>query len=74
VGLSDPSEIRALDFKEEFRRYGIWSVSATIGDDWFIFYVRGDQTAICSSAKYRQLAFDHVTVDTYHVEASFFRG
>jgi hypothetical protein len=29
--IADPLEIRALDFKEEFRRFRIGSVSATIG-------------------------------------------
>jgi len=31
--LTDPSEIRALDFKHEFRRSAICSVSDTIGID-----------------------------------------
>jgi hypothetical protein len=31
--LADPSKIRALDFKREFRRFGICAVSATIGID-----------------------------------------
>jgi hypothetical protein len=34
--LPDPSEIRALDFKHEFRRSAICSVSATIAIDWSI--------------------------------------
>jgi hypothetical protein len=34
--LLDPSEIRALDFKGEFRRFEISSVSATIDIDWSI--------------------------------------
>jgi len=29
--LPDPSKICALEFKSEFRRFGIYSVSATIG-------------------------------------------
>jgi hypothetical protein len=33
----DPSGICALDFKENFRRFAIWSISATIGIDWSIF-------------------------------------
>jgi hypothetical protein len=33
----DPSEICALDFKENFRRFAIWSISPTIGIDWSIF-------------------------------------
>jgi hypothetical protein len=32
--LHDPSKICALEFKGEFRRFGIWSVSATIDIDW----------------------------------------
>jgi hypothetical protein len=35
--LTDPSENRALEFKGEFRRFGIRSVSATIANDWSIF-------------------------------------
>jgi hypothetical protein len=35
--LPDPSEICALDFKQEFRRFAIPSVSATIGIDRPIF-------------------------------------
>jgi hypothetical protein len=35
--LTDPSKIRALDFKQEFRRFAICSVSATIGIDRSIF-------------------------------------
>jgi hypothetical protein len=35
--LPDPSEIPALDFKEEFRRSAICSISATIGIDRSIF-------------------------------------
>jgi len=31
--LADPSEIRALDFKREFRRLGIYLVSAAIDID-----------------------------------------
>jgi hypothetical protein len=31
--LADPSEISALDFKGEFRRFRICSVSGTIGID-----------------------------------------
>ena len=32
--LADPSKIRALEFKSEFRRFRIRSVSRTIGIDW----------------------------------------
>jgi len=35
--LTDPSEIRALDFKDEFRRFATCSVSTTIGIDQSIF-------------------------------------
>jgi hypothetical protein len=35
--LPGPFEIRALDFKQEFRRSAVSSVSATIGIDWSIF-------------------------------------
>jgi hypothetical protein len=34
--LLDPSEICALDFKREFRRSAISSVSPTIGTNWSI--------------------------------------
>jgi len=34
--LPDPSEICALEFKGEFRRFGIGAVSATIGIDQLI--------------------------------------
>jgi hypothetical protein len=37
--LPDPSEIFALEFKGEFRRFKISSVSATIGIDLSIFDV-----------------------------------
>ena len=35
--LPDPSEICALEFEGEFRRFGIYSVSATIGGNRSIF-------------------------------------
>jgi len=35
--LADPSKIRALEFKSEFRRFRICSVSGTIGIDRSIF-------------------------------------
>jgi hypothetical protein len=38
--LGDPSGIRALEFKREFRRSAISSVSATIDVDWSIFGIR----------------------------------
>jgi len=37
--LTDPSEIRAFDFKGKLRRFKTPSVSATIGIDWSIFDV-----------------------------------
>ena len=40
--LPDPSEIRALEFKREFLRFGICSVPATIGIDRTIFDGCGD--------------------------------
>jgi hypothetical protein len=40
--LLDTSKIRALDFKAEFRRSEICSVSAAIGTDWSISDIRGD--------------------------------
>jgi hypothetical protein len=35
--LPDPSEICTLEFKGKFRRFGIGTVSATIGIDWLVF-------------------------------------
>jgi hypothetical protein len=35
--LPDPSEICALEFKGEFCRFGICTVSATIDINWSIF-------------------------------------
>jgi hypothetical protein len=44
--LPDPSEICALDFKGQFPRSAISSVSATIGINWSIFSLLGvDQAA-----------------------------
>jgi hypothetical protein len=39
----NPSEIRVLEFKEEFRRSAIWSVSANIDINWPIFMRRGSK-------------------------------
>jgi hypothetical protein len=36
----NPSKIRALEFKGEFRRFGIYSVSATIDNDRYVFDLR----------------------------------
>jgi hypothetical protein len=41
---ADPSEICALDFKQEFARFPISSVSATIGIDRSIFAISGPPT------------------------------
>jgi len=49
--LLDPSEICALEFKKEFRRFRIWSVSATIGIDWSILCVLGRDSFVGSAAK-----------------------
>jgi hypothetical protein len=49
--LSDPSEICALEYKGEFRRLGICSVSATIGIDRSIFKVCGESGVIGSAEK-----------------------
>jgi hypothetical protein len=35
--LPDPPEICALEFKGKFRRFGIGTVSATIGIDQLVF-------------------------------------
>jgi hypothetical protein len=35
--LADPSEICALDFKHDFGRSAVRSISATIDNDWSIF-------------------------------------
>jgi hypothetical protein len=39
--LGDPSEICALDFAEQFPRFRICSISATIGIDRSIFQISG---------------------------------
>jgi hypothetical protein len=49
--LADPSEIYALDFKHEFRRSAIGSVSATIGVDRSIFDIRRRPAVILCSTK-----------------------
>jgi hypothetical protein len=49
--LPDPSEIGALEFEKEFRRFRIWSVSATIGIDWSILCVLGRDSFVSSAAK-----------------------
>jgi len=48
---ADPSEICALEFKGKFRRFGICSVSGTIGIDRSIFRRRLRHTVIRSSVK-----------------------
>ncbi|MGB6549199.1 MAG: hypothetical protein WBF24_10285, partial [Xanthobacteraceae bacterium] len=40
--LPNPSEIFALDFKREFRRFKICSVSATIDIDWLMFAISNE--------------------------------
>jgi hypothetical protein len=50
----DPSEICALDFKENFRRFAIWSISATIGIDWSIFLNIEQAAGARHPEKYRQ--------------------
>src|SRR5205814_7891790 len=49
--LADPSAICALEFKEEFRRSAICSVSATIGIDRFDSAHPADNLAIGSPAE-----------------------
>ena len=49
--LPDPSEICALDFKAEFRQFGICSVSATIGINWSILFVVGRDSVVGSAVK-----------------------
>jgi hypothetical protein len=49
--LADPSEICALEFKGEFRRFKICSISATIGIDWSIFDIRAVLSRLAPSAK-----------------------
>jgi hypothetical protein len=49
--LADPSEICALEFKEEFRRSAICSVSATIGINRFDSAHPTDNVAIGSPAE-----------------------
>jgi hypothetical protein len=52
--LADPSEICALEFKGEFRRFGICSVSATIDIDRSIFKICGDSGVIALAKKDRR--------------------
>jgi hypothetical protein len=47
--LPDPSEICALDFKREFRGFGIYSVSATIDIDRSVLGIPTDEAAIALS-------------------------
>jgi hypothetical protein len=44
--LPEPSEICALEFKGEFRRFGICSASATIGINWSMSEICGESGAI----------------------------
>src|ERR1700746_2293054 len=48
--LADPSEICALEFKGEFRRFAICSVSGTIGINRPIFDIRNPRTTISLTA------------------------
>jgi hypothetical protein len=52
--LCDPSEICALEFKGEFRRFRVCSVSATIGIDQSILTAAATIYCPLSSGKYRQ--------------------
>jgi hypothetical protein len=52
--LVDPSEIRALDFKHEFRRSAICSVSATIGIDWSNLEIFREDGTLSVAQKGRQ--------------------
>ena len=49
--LADPSENRALDFKHEFRRHAICSISATIGINRSILEFFGCPRAMCPAGK-----------------------
>src|SRR5437899_2691222 len=49
--LPDRSEICALEFKGEFRGFGICTVSATIGIDWSIILRAGDEADSDPSAE-----------------------
>jgi hypothetical protein len=44
--LLDTSEIPAAEFKEEFRRFGIYAISETIGIDRSVFSAFGDKCSI----------------------------
>jgi hypothetical protein len=52
--LADPSEICALDFKQEFRRSEILSVSGTTGADRLNFKFCGESGFIGLAEKDRQ--------------------
>jgi len=52
--LPDPSKNWALEFKREFRRFGIGLVSATIRVDWSILEISGESDVIGLAEKDRQ--------------------
>jgi hypothetical protein len=52
--LPEPSEICALELKGEFRRFGICSVSATIGINWSISEICGESSVSAWPEKDRQ--------------------
>jgi hypothetical protein len=55
--IPDPSEYRALEFKGEFRRFGCWSISTTIGINRSIFSLTAaDEPTTCNSKKDRHEA------------------
>jgi hypothetical protein len=51
---TDPSEIRALEFKAEFRRSAICSLPVTIGIDWSILGTFHEDGIISLTKKDRQ--------------------
>jgi hypothetical protein len=67
--LPDPSEICALDFKHEFRRFRICPVSATIGINWSIFYVVA-ATALSARLQKKTVSLERGSVEQHRYAVS----
>jgi hypothetical protein len=67
--IPDPSENRALEFKWEFRRFGICSVSAAIGINWSIFYVAA-ATALSARLQKKTVSLERSSVEQHRYAVS----
>ncbi|HEY6257042.1 MAG TPA: hypothetical protein VIY51_14750 [Xanthobacteraceae bacterium] len=69
--IPDPSENRALEFKGEFRRFGICSVSTTIGTNRAIFFSDGRQGIDAAAPKKdrHEAIHDRITSSGTHLFA-----